>query len=82
MHTLSSASRTCIACESAVEWTATVGIPSSRQARWMRKAISPRLAMRILPNTYSSTSNASPYSTGCPDVTNTRVTTPARGALI
>src|SRR5271154_5290890 len=50
MHTLSSASRTCIASESAVECTATVGIPSSRQARWMRSAISPRLAMRIFWN--------------------------------
>src|SRR5215472_3506833 len=50
MHTLSSASRTCIASASAVECTATVGMPSSRQARWMRSAISPRLAMRIFWN--------------------------------
>src|SRR5215470_18187971 len=50
MHTLSSASRTCMASASAVEWTATVRIPSSLQARKTRKAISPRLAIRILSN--------------------------------
>src|SRR3954447_22962223 len=45
MHTVSSARRTCIASESAVEWTATVLMPISWQARWMRSAISPRLAI-------------------------------------
>src|ERR1700674_1286684 len=50
MHTLSSASRTCMALASAVEWTATVAMPSSLQARSTRNAISPRLAMRILSN--------------------------------
>src|SRR5579885_1418391 len=50
MQTLSSASRTCMASASAVECTATVLIPSSLQARRMRSAISPRLAMRILSN--------------------------------
>src|SRR6476469_2046801 len=50
MHTLSSASRTCMASSSAVECTATVWMPSSRQARITRRAISPRLAMRILSN--------------------------------
>ena len=30
----------------------TVRIPSSRHARWMRRAISPRLAMRIFPNSW------------------------------
>src|SRR5208282_6534070 len=50
MHTLSSASRTCIASASAVEWTATVAIPSSLQARSMRSAISPRFAISILSN--------------------------------
>ena len=45
MHTVSSARRTCIASESAVECTATVLIPISWQARWMRSAISPRLAI-------------------------------------
>src|SRR5258706_8835467 len=48
MHTDSSASRTCLRVESAVECTATVLMPSSRQARRMRSAISPRLAMTIL----------------------------------
>src|SRR5690606_38912068 len=40
-----SASRTCIASASAVECTATVSIPISCAARWMRSAISPRLAI-------------------------------------
>src|SRR5262249_41094558 len=48
MHTLSSASRTCMASASAVEWTATVAMPSSLQARSTRNAISPGLAIRIL----------------------------------
>src|SRR5881394_3809210 len=42
-----SASRTCIASASAVEWTATVSMPISCAARWMRSAISPRLAIRM-----------------------------------
>src|SRR5262249_51039889 len=50
MHTLSSASRTCMASASAVECTATAGMPSSLHARSTRSAISPRLAMRILSN--------------------------------
>src|SRR5262245_60377191 len=50
MHTLSSARRTCMASASAVECTATVAMPSSLQARSTRKAISPRLAIRILSN--------------------------------
>ncbi len=50
MHTLSSASRTCMASSSAVECTATVGMPSSLHARSTRKAISPRFAIRILSN--------------------------------
>src|SRR5215203_5493645 len=50
MQTLSSASRTCMASASAVECTATVAMPSSLQARSTRKAISPRLAIRILSN--------------------------------
>src|SRR5215475_2923547 len=50
MQTLSSARRTCMASASAVEWTATVRMPISRQARWMRSAISPRLAMRTFSN--------------------------------
>src|ERR1700759_1225444 len=50
MHTLSSASRTCMASASAVECTATGGMPSSLQARRMRSAISPRFAIRIFSN--------------------------------
>src|SRR5256885_10588287 len=51
MHTDSSASITYFASASASEWIATVLMPISRQARWMRSAISPRLAMRIFSNT-------------------------------
>src|SRR3954466_6461212 len=50
MQTLSSARRTCMASASAVECTATVAMPSSLQARRIRNAISPRLAIRILSN--------------------------------
>src|SRR5438132_5037544 len=50
MQTVSSARRTFIACASAVECTATVLIPKSRQARWMRSAISPRLAISTFSN--------------------------------
>src|SRR5271169_5632261 len=60
MHTLSSARRTCMASASAVECTATEGMPSSRQARWMRSAISPRLAMRIFWNIDSTCLRAKP----------------------
>src|ERR1700741_3194393 len=45
MQIASSASRTCIASASAVECTATVLIPISWHARWIRSAISPRLAI-------------------------------------
>src|SRR3954463_2111901 len=48
MQSDSSANRTWSEWTSAVEWTATVLIPSSRAARMIRSAISPRLAMRIL----------------------------------
>src|SRR5581483_570270 len=51
MHTASSAKRTWSARASTSECTATVLMPSSLQARTMRSAISPRLAMRILRNT-------------------------------
>src|SRR5690606_27502906 len=50
MQTLSSARRTCMALASAVECTATVWMPSSLQARRMRRAISPRLAIRTFWN--------------------------------
>src|SRR5713101_6488501 len=48
MGQASSAARTCSAARSASEKTATDAISSSRQARAMRTAISPRLAMRTL----------------------------------
>src|SRR5881394_1681974 len=51
MQTDSSASLTYFASVSTSECTTTVRIPISRQARWMRSAISPRLAMRIFSNT-------------------------------
>src|SRR3954465_10106601 len=50
MQTSSSANRTCSEFSSASEYTATVLIPSSRQAQMTRSAISPRLAMRIFLN--------------------------------
>ena len=50
MQTLSSASRTHMAPRSASECTATVEMPISLHARWMRSAISPRLAIRTLVN--------------------------------
>src|SRR5213078_4802338 len=52
MHTDSSARRTYFASASASEWTTTVLIPSSRQARWIRSAISPRLAISTLSNNW------------------------------
>src|SRR5664279_527547 len=54
MQTDSSARRTYLASRSASEWTTTVLIPISRHARWMRNAISPRLAIRILSNSLSA----------------------------
>src|SRR5258706_1473803 len=50
MQTDSSASFTYFASVSASECTTTVRIPISRQARWMRSAISPRFAIRIFSN--------------------------------
>src|SRR6266446_2892954 len=49
-HTDSSASFTYLASVSASEYTTTVRMPISRQARCMRSAISPRLAIRIFSN--------------------------------
>ncbi len=54
MQTDSSASRTYLASRSASEWTTTVLMPISRQARWMRSAISPRLAIRTLSKSLSA----------------------------
>src|SRR3954451_1966767 len=53
MQTASSARRVCRHSSSAWLYTATVAIPSSRQARITRTAISPRLAMRIFLNIQS-----------------------------
>src|SRR5262249_22213521 len=54
MCTASSAKRTTAASASAVEDTATDLTPSSLQARATRRAISPRLAIRIFWNTMTS----------------------------
>src|SRR5437763_7199780 len=51
MQTDSSDRRTYFASRSASEWTTTVLMPISRHARWMRSAISPRLAINIFSNT-------------------------------
>src|ERR1700749_395587 len=67
MHTLSSASRTCMASASAVECTATVGMPSSLQARSTRSAISPRLAIRIFSNMQHLTTRHAPRKRGIQD---------------
>src|SRR5512139_2755681 len=50
MHTAWSAKRTCRLCASASEYTATVLTPSSLAAQMTRRAISPRLAIRIFRN--------------------------------
>src|SRR5215203_1002556 len=50
MQTSSSANRTCSEFSSASEYTATVLMPSSRQAQMTRSAISPRFAIRIFLN--------------------------------
>src|SRR6266850_1752668 len=50
MQMSSSANLTCRESASAVEYTATVWMPSSRQAQMIRRAISPRLAIRIFLN--------------------------------
>ena len=64
MQTDSSAMRTCIASESAVEWTATEAMPISRQARITRRAISPRLATRIFWNIGTPISAAATLAQG------------------
>src|SRR6185437_9940489 len=53
MQTDSSASATYFASRSASECTTTVFTPSSRHARWIRNAISPRLAIRTLSKSLS-----------------------------
>src|SRR5438309_1938616 len=54
MRTARSASRTCSAPSSAVEYTATASMPSSCSARITRTAISPRFATRTRLNTRKS----------------------------
>jgi hypothetical protein len=53
MHTDSSESFTYLASASAWECTATVLMPISRHARCIRRAISPRLAIRIFSNMFT-----------------------------
>src|ERR1700704_1741952 len=52
MRTSSSAKRTCSEFSSASEYTATVLMPSSRQAKMIRRATSPRFAINIFLNIY------------------------------
>src|SRR3982751_453345 len=66
MQTSSSAKRTCREFSSASEYTATVRIPSSRQAQMMRRAISPRLAIRIFLNMVACSSRGR-WRSGGPD---------------
>src|SRR5437879_7225043 len=54
MRRASSARLTWLALRSASEYTATVRTPSRRAVRITRHAISPRFAIRILPNTSTS----------------------------
>jgi hypothetical protein len=51
MRTASSAARTCRAAASASLYTATLPMPRRRSVRITRTAISPRFAIRTLPNT-------------------------------
>src|SRR5438874_13824861 len=60
MHTSSSANRTCSELSSACEYTATVLMPSSRQAKIIRSATSPRFAIRIFLNIYRRAEQAPP----------------------
>src|SRR5579862_3339738 len=65
MWNASSAMRTWRAPRSASEYTATVAIPISRQARITRTAISPRFAMRTFLNTaYDHTQDVSILTPG------------------
>src|SRR5437762_6302727 len=60
MQTSSSAKRTCSEFSSATEYTATVLMPSSRQAKIIRSATSPRFAIRIFLNIYRRAEQAPP----------------------
>src|SRR5204863_7306488 len=60
MQTSSSAKRTCREFSSATEYTATVLMPSSRQAKIIRSATSPRFAIRIFLNIQRRAERARP----------------------
>src|SRR5687768_10224589 len=62
MQTSSSANRTWSEFSSASEYTATVLMPSSRQAQMIRSAISPRLAMRIFLNMSGGLDGEQPFA--------------------
>src|SRR5713101_7646091 len=62
MQTSSSANRTCSEFSSASEYTATVLMPSSRHAKMMRRATSPRFAIRIFLNTLSRSYREQPLA--------------------
>src|SRR6185436_585542 len=64
MQMLSSASRTGSDPASAVECATTTRIPISRHVRRIRRAISPRFAIRILENIGSSAPSASGHKAG------------------
>ena len=88
MHTASSASCTARDSRSASLYATTDAMPIFRHARWMRRAISPRFAIRILLNTvYATPAGVSastraigwPYSTAWPDWTSNNLTDPSMG---
>src|ERR1700758_2329638 len=60
----SSALRTCKEARSTSEYTATEGMPNSRQARITLTAISPRFAIRIFLNMLSTVLNKKPLRAG------------------
>ena len=66
------------------ECAATVRRPRPRQARWMRSAISPRLAIRTVSNIglidQAKRSSGWPASTSCPEATSTASTVASRSA--
>ena len=88
MQTASSAKRTCAARASASECTATVRMPSSRHARAIRTAISPRFAMSIFLNmpregyAFLMRKSFCPYSMLFPFWAKISTTVPAHSASI
>src|SRR5689334_25082634 len=69
----SSASSTGSERASAVEWATTVRIPSSRQLRMIRSAISPRLAIRTLWNTLGASAQRIQQEEGLTELHGLRV---------